>query len=176
MQETEEGKISASEQSPGQGAGKLDIETVRAKMQIPPEMEKPYQKMVLAGMKIMFSPETRSLIVKELAGDPAAMGDKLGVGMVRIMTYIWKESNNTLPPQLIIPVALELLMHAADFVKRAGIAEISDEEIGDAMEKTIFGLMSAFGVDPQQAEQAMVQLTQGSGQQAQGLIAQGAQK
>lgn len=134
----------------------LTLENVKKGIQIPPDMQEAYDRVVVAGMKIMFSKETHRIMLKEMQKE-GPVGQRLGQGVAGLMLIMVKESNNTMPPQIIIPAGIELLMQAVDFMKKTDMANPTNEEIGEAMQIMINTIMEKFGVDPARFEQMLNQ-------------------
>ena len=130
----------------------ITLESVRDKIKMPPQLQEAYERVVLAGMKVMFSKETNKLLLDELDGE-GDTAEKLGRGIAGLMLMLFKESNQTMPPAVIIPAGMELMMQAVDFVRRAGLAEVTNKDIGDAMEIFIGTVISQFGGNTQKMYQ-----------------------
>ena len=144
----------------------LSPDEIQKQMKIPPELQRPYDRLVLAGMKVMFGQDSHQIMLKQLQ-KPGPISQKLGEGIGALVVMMFKESNGNLPPQVLIPAGVTLLLHAADFIKRSGMAEIANGDIGDAMETMVGILFKTFGIDPQK----MVQL---AGNYSQDAVKQGA--
>lgn len=134
----------------------LTTEAVSKNIQIPPELQEAYERVVIAGMKVMFSKETHRIMLKELQKE-GPVGIRLGQGIAGLMLMLFKESNNTMPPQIIIPAGIELMMQAVDFMRKSGTAKVTNQDIGDAMEVMIATIMDKFGVPPDQLARALNQ-------------------
>lgn len=143
-------------------SGSLTPDNIRSKLHIPPQLEGAYQKIILAGMKVMFDKSTHQLMIKELDG-PGDMATRLGKGMTGLMSLLWQQSNKTLPPNLIIPAGLELMAHAVDFLKKAG-QDVTDQEFGEAVQVFIQNTLKAFHLDPEKV--AMIGARGAQGEQA----------
>lgn len=137
---------------------------IRSQMHIPANLQDAYQRIVLAGMKVMFDKSTHKLMLEELDG-PGTMGEKLGKGIAGLMILLVQQSNGTLPPQLIIPAALELLAHAADFLKKSG-QQVSNEDFGEASQVAISEIMRQFNLDPDKVAAIGSRGVESQGQQA----------
>lgn len=122
-------------------------EQVRKDMNLPPELQKAYERVVVAGMKMMFSKETNKYMLKQLEG-PGSMAEKLGGGVAELMLALFMQSNKTMPPQVIIPAGTELLVQAADFINQAGLAEVTNRDVGDGVQIMMSIIFKQFGVDP----------------------------
>lgn len=134
----------------------LTPEAVKNGIQIPPDMQEAYDRVVVAGMKLMFSKETHRIMLKEMQKQ-GPLSQRLGRGVAGLMLIMVKESNNTMPPQIIIPAGVELLMQAVDFMKKTDMANPTNEEIGQAMQIMITTILEKFGVDPAKFEQMLNQ-------------------
>jgi hypothetical protein len=125
----------------------LDTEAIKDNIKMPPELQEAYERVVIAGMKVMFSKESHKLMLDELQKE-GPMGQKLGTGIAGLMLLLVKESNGTLPPEVIVPAGINLLTRAADFIRKSKIEKITNGDIGEAMEVFISTVLEKFGVDP----------------------------
>lgn len=116
---------------------------------VPPELQEAYERVVLAGMKIMFSEKGNKLVMDQL-DEEGPIADKLGKGVAGLLLQLYKMSNQSLPLEVIIPAGIKLIGEAADFAMRASDQEISKADIAKAMEILIMVLLQKFGVDPEQ--------------------------
>ena len=134
----------------------LTQENVSKNIKMPPELQEAYDKVVIAGMKVMFSKETHRVMLKELQrGGPLA--DRLGKGIAGLMLTLFNESNKTMPPSVIIPAGIELLMQAVDFLRETGLEKVTNEDIGNGMEQMIMIIAQKFGASPEALQQALSQ-------------------
>jgi hypothetical protein len=134
----------------------LTQENVSKNIKMPPELQKAYDKVVIAGMKMLFSKETHRIMLKELQrGGPLA--DRLGKGIAGLMLILYKESNATMPPAVIIPAGIELLMQAVDFLRKTGLEKVTNKDIGDGMEQMITIIAQKFGASPDKLQAALSQ-------------------
>lgn len=134
----------------------IDTETIKKNINMPPELQEAYERVVIAGMKIMFSKESHKLMLDELQKE-GPIGQKLGTGIAGLMLLLFKESNQTMPPEVIIPAGINLLSRAADFIRKSQIEKITNADIGDAMEVMISTILQKFGVGPEQMAQMLNQ-------------------
>lgn len=138
----------------------LTLESVQKNIKMPPELQEAYERVVIAGMKVMFSKESHQIMLKEIQGE-GEVSEKLGRGIAGLMLMLFKESNETMPPQVIIPAGVELLVQAADFVRKTGIDEVTNEDIGNGIEIFISTILDKFGAD---SKQIMAMVNQYSGE------------
>lgn len=132
----------------------LTTEAIKQNIKMPPELQEAYERVVIAGMKVMFAKETHRIMLKEMQ-KPGPIAERLGNGIAGLMLLLFKESNNTMPPQVIIPAGMELLMQAVDFMRQTGMEKPTNEDIGNAIQTMITVIMQKFGVDPGKFEQML---------------------
>jgi hypothetical protein len=71
----------------------------------------------------------------------------LGQAIAGLLGMIVKESNGTIPPQVLIPAGVELLIQAADFLRRSKLEQINNQVIGDAMDVMVTTVLQAAKLD-----------------------------
>lgn len=134
----------------------LTPEAVQQNIKMPPELQEAYERVVIAGMKVMFSKDTHRIMLKEMQKD-GPIPDRLGKGVAGLMLLLFKESNQTMPPQVIIPAGIELMMQAVDFMRKTGMEKITNKDIAGAMQVLMNTIFEKFGVDPTKFEQMVNQ-------------------
>lgn len=139
---------------------------------MPPELQNAYERLVIAGMKIMFEKKTNKILLQQLQRD-VPMANRLGEGGAALVLILWDRSNQTMPPQLIIPVGTELIVQAADFAKQTGLATITNQDLGDGVQVFLDVIFKKFNIDPQKLQQMMGNFDQSAIEQ---FAAQGAQQ
>lgn len=134
----------------------MNLKDIEGQIKLPPELQNAYERVVAAGMKVLFSKETHKFMLDQLQA-PGSNAEKLGQGIAKVMVFMFNESNGTMPQEVIVPAAMLLLLKAADFVNQSGKGKITDEEIGQAMEILIDSLFEGFGADRAELDAAMAQ-------------------
>lgn len=137
----------------------LNADNVSKSIEMPPELQEAYDRVVIAGMKVMFDQKTHGLMLQSLKG-PGSLGERMGKGVAGLMLLLFKESNSTMPPQVMIPAGTTLFMQAADFLKKAKLEPIANKDIGEGMNVMIRTLLDKFGVTQNKIEQMMNQYDQ----------------
>lgn len=117
-------------------------------MNIPKDMADQYDRLALAAKKIMYSDLLKPQMDALLQG-PGSDGEKIGQGVVVVMALLITHMNGTMPPQMIIPVATELVADAGDFMAKAGF-KISDADVAEGMAVMVEQILSSAGVNPEQ--------------------------
>ncbi len=134
----------------------MNSKDIESKIQLPPELRNAYERVVAAGMKVLFSKQTHKYMLDQLQA-PGSNAEKLGQGIAKVMVFLFNESNGTMPQEVIVPAAMLLVMKAADFINESGKGKITDEEIGQAMEILVDALFEGFGADRSELDAAMAQ-------------------
>lgn len=124
----------------------LSPDAIMAKMHIPPKMQQPFQAVIVAGMKMMFSPQSHQLMMQHLSG-PQPMPQKLGEGIAGLMALLFQQAQRSIPPQMLIPAGMVLMAHAADFLNKSG-QPVTAQDFGAAVQIMVETILKAFKVDP----------------------------
>lgn len=141
---------------PDAEGGELTPEAVGKNIKMPPELQTAYDRVVIAGMKVLFSKESHQLMIKQLDGE-GSTGEKLGKGVAGLLLLLFKESNGSMPPQVLVPAGIQLVAQAADFLRKSGLAKVTNKDIGDGTELMISILLEKFGVSPEKMQQMFAQ-------------------
>lgn len=137
----------------------LDPKQIRAGIKIPPQLRQAYLGIVSAGMKVMFSDKTNGMMIQQLKSSPD-MVKNLSEGIAGLMAILFKQSQNKMPQQLIVPCALELLSHAIDFIAKTKMANLTAQQVGDTTQATLYAVLAKFHVSKEQADQMLAQMAQ----------------
>lgn len=124
----------------------LTPDEVKKGIQIPNEFKEAYERVVAAGMTIMFSKETSKHALSIIKSGTEPIAQRLGKAVAGLLATLYKQSNNTLPPQVMIPAGVELLIQAADFLRRSGLEKIDNQIIGDAMDTMVTSILQGAGM------------------------------
>ena len=93
------------------------------------------RRVVLAGMKVLFSKETHNQIFDNIRPeDQVPLEDELGAGAANLMMMLYQESKQTMPQQAIIPAGAILLARACEFIHQTKIAPVTDDIYAEAMQ------------------------------------------
>jgi hypothetical protein len=114
----------------------------KADPRIRPVIEKLFQ----AGKKVMYAPQTRQFMVKQLGDgkDPEAVG----AGVAKIIAIIFNQSNKTAPMQALIPAAVLLLMEGLQFLEDAGAIKVNPQSLAQYTQAMGSSVLQMFGVTP----------------------------
>lgn len=121
---------------------------------VPQELRNAFERIVTAGIKVMYSPQTRQMLANQMnqKGDVAEIA---GQGVAKLMAILFKESRGTMPMDAGIPAAQVLLCEGLDFLEKSGRVEVSPDLIGAATEAMFAYLLQLFGVSQDKLAQMM---------------------
>lgn len=135
-----------------------------------------YQRIVAAGMKMMYAPETREQLMEGIRSkDP--IPKKLAENILGLLLIMFQKSTGVPPPGALFPAAVELMGEAAEVLIKAG-QQVTQEDFHDASILLFTMLGKKLGATDQQlmqgAEQALAQ-AEGGAQEATPAAPQGRQ-
>lgn len=138
---------------------------------VPDKMQKGLDAAIMAGLKIMHDKSSHSMMLKhiEQEGD---MAENIGEGVAKLVGILWNDSQGKLPLQIMIPAGVVLVCKAAEFVGDAGMFEITNESIGEAVQEYASSFMQLLGVTPEKL-QGMMQVAEQEEAKKQGGMQQG---
>lgn len=129
---------------------------------IPVQFRVPVQKIVMAGSKIMYAPQTHHLMVQALQSDPNP-AHAVAMGVVQLTTLMWQQSKGTMPVPAIIPAAILLGCEALDFCEQAKLFTVSPDIVANCVQIIVSYLMQKMGMSPDKI--AQIANAPGAGQQ-----------
>lgn len=128
-------------------------EGFRSQMKVPPNLQKQYDVAVRAGLRFMFDDGMREETLAYMDG-PKLTPEKIGEGVSSVVMLIAQESNGTFPGELVIPVGVELIAHAVEVAKNAGL-EVEPNDVAEGMAAFIETILTKAGATPEQMQQML---------------------
>ncbi len=147
-QESTEAEPAQAVEEPENQAGAQPKFKTAVNKALPPDLQQPFERVVLAGQKLMYSEQMQPEIQKMLS-DPKPIEQKLPEGIRGVMGALSQQAKN-MPPQVIIPAGIELLHDAADFLQQSGAAQITPEQMTDATQYLVVLLAKGAGASDEQ--------------------------
>lgn len=114
---------------------------------VPPKDKAAYDKIVLAGMKVMFSKETHGQLLQGLQESPEMK--TVVDGIIGILGILFQESRNTMPVGPMILAGQSLLMEGLDFMEQGGMIEVTPDLLAEATQLYIETLLPKLGMTPE---------------------------
>lgn len=139
---------------------------------VPQEHRAMYESIVVAGMNVMFSPETADLIEQQLA-EGGDLANNVSDGVAKLIMIVFNETGqdpNKFAPASVL-AAVVLMCQALDYAEQAHGAQITPEVIGACTKQTQIKVIKSFGITEEQLNQvaAAGMQQQGAGQPQQSM-------
>lgn len=157
----EQAESPGAEKAEGGGGLTITPQSVQEKLHLQPKQVPILQRVVVAGMKIMFDAKTHKLMLDTLQGQ-GDIATKLGQGITGLMGLLMKEAKGAIPGEMIIPAGIVLMAHAAEFVDKTG-TPVTDEDFGNGVQVFVHTIMKVSGMDGDKAASLGEQATAGQG-------------
>lgn len=116
------------------------------------ETRSAYERIVVAGLKVgLHDGEDGILASVSTSKDPIS---DCAVGAVNLVMMMRRESRGTMPEKAMVPAAMVLMLKALDFVDKARIAKIGNDEVNRATRICMTKIFEAFNITPQMLKAA----------------------
>lgn len=135
-------------QTLGQIASQIEVK-------IPPAGKAQFLAIENSGMQIMFSTETKHLIKKYV--DPNNLVPSISNSIAMLLAFIYKQSNKKMNITMATPAGIVLMAHALDYEESVGDITLNPQVIAQCVHETTTACLKAFGIGPQQINQAVAQ-------------------
>lgn len=111
-----------------------------------------YDRVLTAGMKMMYSTDNSQLMQDIITNDEIPVANKLGEGIANLLVMMDNTGNGTIPKEVLVPVGVALMFEAADYLFEVGV-EVTEADLGAALELLIKGVFVGYGIDPAKIDQ-----------------------
>lgn len=139
-------------------AGRVDIDAIKAKMNILPKFQPMYEILMTRGLKIaklaLYPEKGKPSQIDVGNGTPA---QKLAQGVTTLIYLLWTQSNKTFDPRLVVPVTFGLTLETFDLLQTSDGDQYTKPVLGEGVELALSGVMAKFGVQPDQIQQVLQQ-------------------
>lgn len=98
-------------------------------MQMPEKDLEAFEKVVLAGMKVMFDKKTFGMFMNGLMKENVPLPKRLAMETAGLMKMLMDKSKGTIPVQIIAPAGAMLLMEMGKFMAEAGVGKPTGKDI-----------------------------------------------
>lgn len=103
------------------------------------------QKILLAAQKVMYDPKIFPTFRESLEA-PGPWPQKLALQASGLIKILDERSPGGIPRQLLVPAAVAILMEMVDFVQKAKMATLGQEDIKTACQVVIGSVLKEYGV------------------------------
>lgn len=101
-------------------------------MEMKPADAKNLQKLVMAGMMLMYDKKTFPIFERGISRKNIPVAQRLALEVAGLMKMLMEKSGGKIPRQIIIPAAIMLLAEMAHFMVQAGIDTPTDADMDGA--------------------------------------------
>jgi hypothetical protein len=134
---------------------------------VPPQFRVPVQKIYLAGMKLMYSPDTHQLMIQQLQGN-SFTAQAVARGVAALMTIMYRESKGQMPLPAAAPAAILLVCEALDYLEQTKQGQVTPELLSDAVQQVVAILLQKMGMTPASMASDVNKNAQAAGMQVPG--------
>lgn len=110
-----------------------------------------YDRVLTAGMKMLYSPDNAQMMQEIITNEDVPIANKLGEGIANLLVMMDNTGNGTIPKEVLVPVGVALMFEAADYLYELDI-EVTEDDLGAALELLIKGVFVGYGIDPAQVD------------------------
>lgn len=129
------------------------------------KMAQVVQRIVAAGMKVMFDSRTHELLVDAI-NKPGDLLENVGKGVADLMILLFQQSRGTMPQQAVGAASVILLCHALDYLGKTGKIQISNEIVAQATKAMMAYFLQRVGLTPQKMNALATGMNANSGKVA----------
>jgi len=145
------------------------VEQVEA--QVPADLRNTYDRIFLAGQKVMYSPETREMMMRQFSSQQN-IAEAAGEGIAKLFAMLISESKGTLNMKAAIPAMTALLCDGLDFLEGAGRVRVDERVLADATSEMGSAILQVLGVTPEKMQGILAASGEKQqGQQSPGIVA-----
>jgi hypothetical protein len=123
---------------------------------VDPQMQEAYDKVVMAGMKILFeNKKTSKGIVSRLKADKDKPAKALSDTAAILMIQLDQQAGGKIPEEVILPAAIELLEQTSELADSLGLFPIDDAVLNRAGQLMVANLAEQYGTTPEDIQEMM---------------------
>ena len=125
-----------------------------------------YDRVVIAGMKILFEDEkSKEAVVSRLKAESNSPAKALADTVAMLMIQLDRQAEGQIPEDVIIPAATELLEQTAELAESLDLMPIDDAVLNHAAQLMMVSLGEEYGTEPEEIQQLMGSMSTGEMQQ-----------
>lgn len=112
---------------------------------VPAKLQQALARVLQAGMTILYSPQLKTQLQQRIMGSSDPVKDA-SAGAVRLVSELYRQSNKTMPTDLVVPAAMIFAFEYLDLVAKAGKAQITPDMIAKTTTAVGDAVLPMFGV------------------------------
>lgn len=121
---------------------------------VKPEDRAAYDKILKAGVKVIYDRATFAKLTKGLAQSKTPVED-IAKGVVGVLAMLAKKAKGTMPPTAAVCAGAALLIDALDFAEQAGLVKVDNETLAQAVTEFMEAVLPTVGLSSQRMQQVL---------------------
>ena len=126
-----------------------------------PEEQQAKDQVVAAGMQILYDKKRSAAILEMLkagAGDESRAEQALAQVVVLLIRSLDQKAQGSIPRNIILPAAGELIALVAEFAEKAGLFQADEPLIAKSLARVMDQFAKLYGVKPQEVQAMLEQI------------------
>lgn len=120
------------------------------------ESQDAYERVVMAGMKVLYEDEkTRGQIIERLKADAGNPAKTLADTVSMLMIQLDRQAGGKIPEDVIVPAAVELLEQTSELAESLDIVPIDDAVMNHAAQLMMVSIAEEYGTEPEEIQEVM---------------------
>ena len=114
---------------------------------VPPQLQGAFERVIIAGHRLLYSKEMKPIVDKQLATESPAE-NKIAEGAVAIMLMLIQKSKPKMPQEVVVPGVVELVFEIEDFLVQGGVIEpLTEDQKKFSLQIAIGMMLKKLGAD-----------------------------
>jgi hypothetical protein len=115
---------------------------------VPAELKDGYLRIVVAGMKLIFSEQTNKMALNALTRAAAKVGPyrATALGVVTLIGIIYRESKGKMSIPAAFPASIVLLCYALEFLEKTTNLQVNEQNVAQMTKIVTLGVMKLFNI------------------------------
>ena len=119
----------------------------RLEAALPAQHKDDYQRIVVAGMKVLFSQDTGHLLDQGIATHKANLGRGVIDGTKKLIATLYQESGQRMSVPMSVPAAITLMCFMLDHIESATGAKVDADMLGKMIQALTQEILGFFKID-----------------------------
>ena len=116
----------------------------------PPALQQAVNKIVKMGKHILYSPESRDVVSKNLKMiDQGHAPQLIGEGTAKVLGLVIHASKGTMPPKIGIPASTIIMCEILDLLEKAGKVQITPDFVAQCVKAVGSSILVLYGATPE---------------------------
>jgi hypothetical protein len=119
---------------------------------VPAELRSAFQRILQAGLTIIYAPETRDELMQEL-NKPGDIAENIGEGAAKLYVLLLNKSKGTMPPKAGVKAVTVCMCEVLGFLEEAGRVKVTADVVDNATKAMSAYILQLMHVTPDKMHQ-----------------------